>query len=166
MAAVPRLSPTLSENSSSPEDGALDSNPNAKFLSDDDSKKERSTRQLSSSSDSYILSSIKFPPPPPSLQPQNFTPSARPQARSGRGDLHAGVSQQRDPGPSPTSVRARTVDAQMRMRERYHPYIGRSRTTPLELGFAARSLALSSFNGTTLEDVHEVCVWSLVRLLN
>lgn len=176
MIPVPPLSPSLisSVNSSSsdstsssslasPEDGALDSNRNPKFLSDDDSKKEQSTRRLSSSSGSYTFSVNS---PLPSLQPQSFTPSLRPQTRSGRGNLRPGVSQRRVPSPSPTFVRARTVDAQMRMRERYHPYTTRGRVTSLELGFAARSLGLSSFNGMTLEDVHEVCVRSLVPLLN
>ena len=174
MIPVPPLSPSLisSVNSSSsdsmsssslasPEDGALDSN--LKFLSDDDSKKEQSTRQLSSGSGSYTF---LVNSPLPSLQPQSFTPSLQLQMRSGCGNLCPGVSQWRVPSPSPTFVRAHTVDAQMRMHERYHPYTTRGRVTSLELGFTARSLGLSLFNGMTLEDIHEVCVRSLVPLLN
>jgi len=59
------------------------------------------------------------------------------------------------------SVKKRTIDAQKRMYTRYHPYTPRTSATPLELRFAARTLASSSHTGMTMEDVIRVCHTSI-----
>lgn len=57
----------------------------------------------------------------------------------------------------PVSIRACTLAAQARVRQRYLPYSQRGRAAPLELRFAVRSLGFTSHTGMTVDDIVQVC---------